>query len=138
MKNSIVVIFLFVSSVIFAQTPKTVTPAIVIKAPLDKVIVIDGIQVLFKTVISDSRCPKDVNCIWAGEIKILVNIKQTDNIVAKEITFGGLYKENDPEKVLFESQQFTLRAETVDPYPAKDTASIGNKYVLMIRKVNKG
>jgi hypothetical protein len=27
----------------------------------------------FKEVISDSRCPKDVTCIWAGEAKILVS-----------------------------------------------------------------
>ena len=29
-----------------------------------------GVQLVFDTVISDSRCPVDVRCVWAGEAKL--------------------------------------------------------------------
>ena len=35
---------------------------------------INGYAIVFKKVISDSRCPEGVACIRAGEAKILVNI----------------------------------------------------------------
>ncbi|WP_010230960.1 hypothetical protein [Gillisia marina] len=36
-------------------------------------------SIQFKKVISDSRCPKDVTCIWAGEAKVLVAIWRMEN-----------------------------------------------------------
>jgi len=33
-----------------------------------------GTQVFIKEVISDTRCPEDVECIWAGEAQVLVSV----------------------------------------------------------------
>jgi hypothetical protein len=31
-------------------------------------------KISFKTVAEDSRCPEDVNCVWAGNAKIILSI----------------------------------------------------------------
>jgi hypothetical protein len=47
------------------------------------------------TLVSDSRCPKDIQCIWAGTVEIKVRLQiqdKTENIVlslGKEYTFSG-------------------------------------------------
>lgn len=35
---------------------------------------IGNVTIKFKKVLSDSRCPRGVTCIWAGEAKVLVAI----------------------------------------------------------------
>lgn len=34
-----------------------------------------GIVVQFVSVVTDSRCPRDVTCMWAGEVKVLLSIQ---------------------------------------------------------------
>ncbi|NJW54261.1 hypothetical protein HC175_15225, partial [Salinimicrobium sp. CDJ15-91] len=45
----------------------------------------------FLGVISDSRCPKEVTCIWPGEAKVLLGITKNGNYSEKEIVIreGG-------------------------------------------------
>ncbi len=137
MKKSVFLLFLIISSFAFAQNQKAIAPTIVLKAPMGESVMVDGITLLFKEVISDSRCPENVNCVWAGEIKIYVTVTQEDFTEGKEITFGTLDKKSDPAKLLFESSTYMLWAEMVKPYPKNDTASIANDYVLLVRRVNK-
>ena len=48
------------------------------------------IQVRFVLVTEDSRCPGDVTCIWAGEVKVEVEIREAAKNVSKvEIPEGG-------------------------------------------------
>lgn len=36
-----------------------------------------GIAIRFEDVLEDSRCPKDVNCVWAGNAKVSVTVTRT-------------------------------------------------------------
>ena len=36
----------------------------------------EGLQIEFDSVPEDSRCPKGVNCVWAGNAKILLKVKK--------------------------------------------------------------
>ncbi len=36
----------------------------------------EGLVVRFLNVTGDSRCPKDVQCFWAGQVTVLVNAKK--------------------------------------------------------------
>ncbi len=62
------------------------------KAKIDEKIFNKGVYITPKQVISDSRCPKDVQCIWAGELKVRVLLRNSGitNPVEKEldITMG--------------------------------------------------
>lgn len=41
-------------------------------------------------VVTDSRCPRDVTCMWAGEVKVLVSIRDNEKPPTRhEISEGG-------------------------------------------------
>ena len=65
-------IFTFTASAAFAQSSETVSVNIGDSATLSK----SKIAIKFIKVIEDSRCPVNVNCIWAGNAKIEVEISK--------------------------------------------------------------
>lgn len=40
-------------------------------------------KVRFVAVTEDSRCPRDVTCIWAGEVKVLLEIEQASKVKSR-------------------------------------------------------
>ena len=49
-----------------------------------------GIEVTFVAVTEDSRCPRDVTCIWAGEVKVQLEIQRRRRMRRRlEILEGG-------------------------------------------------
>ena len=53
-------------------------------------------------VISDSRCPEGVNCVWAGEVQLVLAIYK-ENILEKEETVFINYKKLEYNKQFFRS-----------------------------------
>jgi len=48
------------------------------------------VKVLFVAVTEDSRCPRDTTCVWAGEVKVRLEIQETSKAAAQlEIAEGG-------------------------------------------------
>ena len=57
------------------------------------------LTIKFVSVLEDSRCPEGVNCVWSGNAKIKIKLKNADaawktfelntNIEKKEISFEG-------------------------------------------------
>lgn len=43
----------------------------------------------FKEVISDSRCPEGVTCVWAGEVKILAEVYEGDEKIESLVMVGN-------------------------------------------------
>ncbi|MBT1695744.1 hypothetical protein KK083_02570 [Fulvivirgaceae bacterium PWU4] len=74
---------------------------------------ITGTSIRFSDVI-DSRCPKDVYCIWAGEVRIKFDIMNDEEVI-NSFTIGvGAPLEFEVNQQLF---VFTLKAVTPDPPP---------------------
>ncbi|MDY6948446.1 MAG: hypothetical protein SXG53_22325 [Pseudomonadota bacterium] len=49
-----------------------------------------GIVVQFVSVVTDSRCPREVTCMWAGEVKVLLSIQDSQQPPRRqEILEGG-------------------------------------------------
>lgn len=45
---------------------------------------------MLKEVLSDSRCPIGVNCIWAGEAKVVISVYKDKKFVMEEtLTISG-------------------------------------------------
>ena len=59
-----------IASIGIAQKPET----LVVKRGQQRSAVNGEVIIKFVSVIEDSRCPKDVNCVWAGNAKIEVLI----------------------------------------------------------------
>jgi hypothetical protein len=79
--------------------------------------------VQFDTIVSDSRCPKDANCIWAGDAE--VGFAVTYN---KELEDLNLHTNSDMEtsKSVF---GYTFTLINVNPYPGAEGADTKPKSV---------
>ena len=90
----------------------------------------EGLSMKLKDVVSDSRCPQGVVCIWAGEVSCLV-----------EIDYGGknsdlvLTQSGDPTVKSFDKYQFTFH---VEPYPqaGKEIAKGDYRLLMTVQKVS--
>lgn len=86
-------------------------------------------QIKFKKVISDSRCPKDVQCVWAGEAKVLVEVYKNGVLdSAKELIFSPRNKILD----IIHSDILTINAVRLQPYPNTATPKDNDEYYLVL------
>lgn len=73
----------------------------------DSVAFSDGLNVILKE-INDSRCPKDVQCIWAGEISGVFSVSGGKLTLSKEIRLGTA----NSKSMTFENYTFSLKNAT--------------------------
>ena len=90
-KIHVLLLLILISSISFAQDSTNVkveTPKIVSKLVYGETLQINDIEIKFVQVLSDSRCPKNVTCVRAGEAVVLVDVfKNGKKIEQKELKF---------------------------------------------------
>jgi len=93
---------------------KVEAPKIVNQLQLGNSITHDDITINFVKVIRDSRCPKNVNCIRAGEAEVLIRIfekgEKSEEKVVKLLA-------NNQLSTLFLSNDLKISAYNLLPYP---------------------
>jgi len=100
----------------FAKQPQTVEVLI-----HKQVTARAGIKITFVALVEDSRCPVDVDCIWAGNAKITVRV--TKNGRSKVLELNTMGRESPPE---FGGYKFRLMGLT--PKPASNIRINRNGY----------
>ena len=85
-----------------------------------------AMKVRFVAVTEDSRCPRDVTCIWAGEVKVALEIQMSKDASQAEITEGG--------STVADLYRVTL--ERVEPLPTS-TAKIAPQDYRVTLKIDK-
>ncbi|NOQ74038.1 MAG: hypothetical protein GQ574_18675 [Crocinitomix sp.] len=82
--------------------------------------------VQFDTIVSDSRCPIDANCIWAGNAEVGFSVTYN-----KELENMNLNTNSDMEtsKSVF---GFTFKLLNVNPYPGSEGADSKPKSVDVV------
>ncbi len=89
-------------------------------------------SIQFKKVISDSRCPKDVTCIWAGEAKVVIAVLENGKITEEKIvTLNGQSKID--LSFLGLKDVFSLKALDLIPYPVSTRKIKDSEYCLKIQ-----
>ena len=83
------------------------------------------VKVEFLEVIEDSRCPADVNCIWAGNAKIKIRVTKNGKSEVIELNSGMMNKDN-----AFGGYTFLL--ENLTPKPISDKQIDKSSYVATI------
>lgn len=136
MKIYILVVLVFISGNLFSQDStdtKVETPKIVTNLLFGKTYNSEEIQIKFVDVLTDSRCPKDVTCVWAGEVVILVEIKKDDaSVEQRNLTFQPGKGVNKEHMLLFSSENMKITAYKVMPYPdTKDKIKKENYYLQL-------
>ncbi len=83
-------------------------------------------SVSFLGVISDSRCPRQVTCIWPGEAKVLLGIKLNGKYYEKEVVVTG-GRVDIPLK-----NDFLLQFSHLRPYPETGAKIPAEEYCLLV------
>lgn len=75
----------------------------------------EDLHVRFDSVLEDSRCPTQVNCVWSGQARIAVAVwRDQEEPVTLEFNTNPAPGEN--RQTLIHSS-YTIRLESLDPYP---------------------
>ena len=86
----------------------------------------DGLKVTFNSVQSDSRCPMDAICVWAGDAIVKVALSQS----------GGSAADRDLHTVTNGSQasylSYVIKLVTLAPYPRSDRPIRPEDYVATL------
>lgn len=86
-------------------------------------------QIKFKKVLADSRCPKNVTCVWAGEAKVLVEIYKEGILEAtKELTFTAI----NPILDIVDTELLGIKALRLQPYPNTSVPKDKKDYYLVL------
>ncbi len=122
--------FFLLASLTYAQDTTVVkAPKIVMEQKINQAIPVNNMSVTLLKVVSDSRCPIGVTCIWAGEAKVLVQIKKDGKIEEKEIIITPNSTANSNSFIASDGK-FNINAIDLLPYPEKGK-TIG-EYILKI------
>jgi len=79
-----------------------------------------GDQLTFRlTDLTDSRCPANVQCVWAGEAKTSVELELKGQKAQTTLKLGGDRKsaDSDSVSVAVGGRSFTVLLRDVQPYP---------------------
>ncbi len=116
-------------------SPSVQSPTIGIKLALGKSIQLDDVTITFEKVLEDSRCPKDVQCVWAGQIKVQLKIEEKNRTsTQKNIIFSPTSKD---DKIVYSSDVKSINALEVMPYPQTNNTVAEREYILLLQEVKQ-
>ena len=132
MKKIVTIVLILASSFAFAQKTATQNYS---KVKQNSCIKGEGYKLLLKEVLTDSRCPEGVTCVWAGEVSAIVAVyKDSKFIEEKTMVFT---KTVDAENIkwinsyLNDSKRVT-NSLTIGPYPNVKKVIKPQDYYLQI------
>lgn len=94
----------------------------------------DSMSVYSITVLSDSRCPTDVVCVWEGQVKVLIKFKTSKGVEkSAELTLGA----HPSNQVQMEDYVWTLTK--VSPHPKSNIGfkELSGKYTIEMELLPK-
>jgi hypothetical protein len=71
----------------------------------------DGLRIAFVDLIEDSRCPKDVDCVWAGNARIKVRISPATGSAESYV----LNTTTSPRSIVIDGYEIKFTALTPEP-----------------------
>ncbi|MFD2563800.1 hypothetical protein [Aquimarina rubra] len=133
MKRLIYILLLLSPLYIKAQdkSEKVKPPQIITKLKPGKTINFKDSSVKFLKVLEDSRCPTDVNCVWAGQAKVLIGIYENNTLLEeKEIIIGAKgIRPTSPKEILKSGDKFVY-GYNLSPYPSGSKKTDPTDYYL--------
>ncbi|MDO6595984.1 hypothetical protein Q4512_03595 [Oceanihabitans sp. 2_MG-2023] len=137
MKYVSFIILLFAASALFAQdstkTNTVIPPKIVTKLNFGEDLQVNDIRLKFVEVVQDSRCPKAVQCIWEGEVIILVDVyEHNKKVVQKKLVFNARSTFNNEIGNLFTSDVLNISGIKVMPYPVASNKILKEDYYVQL------
>ena len=104
-------------------TQKVEPPVIVVKLPEGESYKWKNYSLTFSKMLSDSRCPRDVSCVWAGNAKVSMSLKIDDNLIdSTEIVLPN----PEQNETSFKLAEKSFRVYGLSPYPTTKMKEKGN------------
>lgn len=122
-------LFIFVGIGSYAQeTPEVNTYSSTLS--VGEVLNLNNRTIVFKNVVSDSRCPKDVTCVWAGEAKIAIDIYEKGRWIKEQII--NIESTNIPLEFSVGEITYSISNLILSPHPTVKKAEVPVNYVLQM------
>ena len=86
----------------------------------------EGLRIEFDSVAEDSRCPKGVTCVWAGNAKILLKVRKD----AAKPASVELNTNINPKTARY--LEYELRLEQLKPYPESNATTKSSDYEVTL------
>ncbi len=81
-------------------------------SPGQKAVISDsGLEITFHKVVEDSRCPKGAECVWEGNGRVEISVRQPGS----EAEVKELNTRLDPKEL--DTKDFKIRLLDLQPYP---------------------
>jgi len=94
---------------------------------------IGDVSLKFEKVLSDSRCPSDVNCVRAGEAIVVIGVyNKGEYIYKKEVIIDASATLSNSNNLIFDSDTIKVFSSKLFPYPKASEAKDFDKYYLEI------
>lgn len=90
----------------------------------------EELEIRFVEVVEDSRCPRDVTCVWEGKVSCIVEITYRESLHQVVLIQPGLTSQ--PSREPFREYQMSFH---VEPYPEADWEIPKDDYRLLLRVV---
>lgn len=96
-------------------------------------------RIKFKKVVSDSRCPNGVTCIWAGEVQVLIEFYEDGELKGEKVISGSNISIGKNEVVagtdisiaeFFNAKGLKIKGIEVLPYPQANRKISPEEYSL--------
>lgn len=134
MKKVTLLLFLFFTSIVLAQTGEKEDVGS-LKITQKKCLKRKGLELVFKEVVSDSRCPEGVTCVWAGEVTVAVSLYKGKKLMQDEIiTLSPMHRKEtfDWFAKYMPADKRKIKSITVLPYPKQGVKTNPKDYYLKI------
>ncbi|MDQ3132581.1 MAG: hypothetical protein M3Q99_17680 [Acidobacteriota bacterium] len=106
----------------FAQTQAQTNQEVKLLINKQKIVTKDKLTIKFVSLVEDSRCPTDTNCIWAGNAKITIKVSKGKS-AAKTFEINTNL---EPQIVTF--ADYEIRLKNLTPSPATNIRINRNGY----------
>jgi len=102
---------------------------------LGETLSIDSYTIAFVEVLEDSRCPKNMTCVWQGRARVKLIIEPETGPEEEQIVIlGKLQSEEKANTVLASIVNQALEVVALSPYPDANTELDTKSYTLMIQR----
>lgn len=124
-------LFLFTATAATAQPVSSVKDATLdhefeIKIGQQVSIKNEGLKISFSYVAEDSRCPEGVQCIWAGNGKVVLRVSKA----RRRSATMRLNTNVDPKEAAY--REYEVKLVSLNPYPKKDVPIKKKNYVATL------
>jgi len=101
-----------------------------------------GVEIGFRNVLLDCRCPSDAVCVWQGvaDIQLWLREQHSDSELV-EVCIPGLFWRSDSTRLVpVVARGYAIRLVKLDPYPRVDTPVPVEQYVahLWVQRIGPG